>query len=151
MLGEIDRGSGALELDDQPAGRRPMQQAVEFRAWVSDAASHGDRHALRSRIEVRQNAKQQVAVEFGERLPDDLFQIEEFVGIGAGLDDAVIGFADDQQGAMRLNGAREMNLFPFAVRKIGFSERWGGQGMRRQLNPLGVPRYPTPCRRGRRG
>jgi hypothetical protein len=76
---------------------------------------------------VRENPKKQVAVEVSERNPDDPFQIEEFGGVGAGLDDAVIRFADNQQGTMRLNGAREMNLFPFAVRKIGFSERWGGE------------------------
>ena len=65
------------------------------------------------------------------------FRLRNVGGVGAGLDDAMIGFADDQQGAMRLNGAREMNLFPFAVRKIGFSERWGSERMQRQINPLG--------------
>ena len=95
------------------------------------------------------DTNQQIAIEIGERHADNLLQIEEFGSVGAGLDDAMIGFADDQQGAVGLNRAREMNLFPFAVRKIGFSERWGSERMQRQFRPLGFPRRPTPCLRGR--
>ena len=80
---------------------------------------------------------------------DDLPEVQKRAGVGAGLDDSVIGLADNQQRAVRLNGAREMNLFPFAVRKIGFSERWGSVGMQRQLSPLEFPRRPTPCHQGR--
>jgi hypothetical protein len=98
---------------------------------------------------MRKNPKQQIAVEFGERHSDNLSEIEKCTSVSAGLNHAVIGFADDQQRAMRLNRAREMNLFPFAIRKIGFSERWGSEGMQRQLSPLGFPRCPAPCRQGR--
>jgi len=98
---------------------------------------------------MRQDTNEQIAIEIGERHADNLLQIEEFGGIGAGLDDAMIGFADNQQGAVRLNRAREMNLFAFAVRKIGLSERRGSERMQRQFRPLGFPRRPTPCLRGR--
>jgi hypothetical protein len=98
---------------------------------------------------MRKNPQQEITVEFRERQPDDLPEIEEFSGIRAGLNHAMVGLADHQQRAMRLDGAREMDLFPFAVRKIGFSERWGSVGMQRQINPLEFPRVPSPCRRGR--
>ena len=96
-----------------------------------------------------EDTNQQIAIEIGERHADDLLQIEEFGGVGAGLDNTMIGFADDQQGAVGLNRAREMNLFAFAVRKIGRSERGGSERMQRQFRPLGFPRRPTPCLRGR--
>ena len=51
---------------------------------------------LRGWVEVRKNSDQQVAVEIGERHSVDLLQIEKFSGIGAGLNDTVIGLADDQ-------------------------------------------------------
>jgi hypothetical protein len=149
LFRQIDRGPGTLEFDDKAAGGRPMQQAVELRAGAADPAPDGDRHALGSRIQMRQNTKQQIAVELGERHPDYLLQVEKCRGVCTGLDDAVIWFADDQQRTVRLNRSREMNLFPFAVRKIGFSERWGSVRMRRQLNPLGFPRWRVPCHRDR--
>jgi len=46
LSGQVDRGPGAFEFDDQPARRRPMQQAVEFRARTADPTPHRDRHAL---------------------------------------------------------------------------------------------------------
>ena len=95
---------------------------------------------------------QQIAIEIGERHADDLLQIEEFRGVRAGLNDAMIGLTDNQQGAVGLNRAREMNLFPFAVRKISFSERWGSERVQRQIRPLGwFPRRPTPYLRDRNG
>jgi hypothetical protein len=93
---------------------------------------------------------QQIAIEIGKGHADDLLQIQKFGSVGAGLNDPMIGFADDQQSAVRLNRARKMNLFPFAVRKIGFSERGGSERMQRQFRPLEwFPRRPAPCLRGR--
>ena len=52
------------------------------------------------------DANQEIAVEIGERYTGDLLQIEEFGSVGAGLDNTMIRFADDQQGAVGLNRAR---------------------------------------------
>ncbi len=131
-----------------------MQQAIEFGRRAADPAAHRDRHALAGRflagsflagrflarrflaegilageVEMRQNAIQQIAVEFGERHSDHLPQTEEFRRVGARLNDSMIRLADDQQRAMRLDRAGEMDFFPFAVRKIGRSERWGSVRM----------------------
>ena len=126
-----------------------MQQPVVVCAGTSDAASHRDRHAFGGQIKVRKNPDQQIAIEIGQSHADDALQIEKLGGVGAGLDDLIVGFADDQQSPMRLNRSRKVNLFPLAVREIGFSERWGSDGMQRQINPLGFPRRPPPCLRGR--
>ena len=68
---------------------------------------------------------------------------------GPAIRDTVIWLADDQQGAVGLNRAREMDLFPFAVRKVGFSECWCSERVQRQLSPLGFPRRLALCRPGR--
>lgn len=94
--GQIDRRSGPLQLNDQPSFGRSMQKPVIIGAGASDPAAHCDRHSLRGWVEVRKNSDQQVAVEIGERHSVDLLQIEKFSGIGAGLNDTVIGLADDQ-------------------------------------------------------
>ena len=98
---------------------------------------------------MRQNTQQQIAIEVAQPHSKNLPKVQKCDCVGAGLDNFVIRFADNQQRTVRLNRACEMNLFPFAIRKIGFSERWGGVGMQRQLNPLGFPRCPTPYRQGR--
>ena len=39
--------------------------------------------------------------------------------VGARLNDEVVGLADDEQGAMRLDRSGKMNLLPLAIRQIG--------------------------------
>ena len=87
-----------------------MQQAIELRTGASNSATHCDRHSLRRRVEMWKDPNQQIAIDIGERHADDLLQIEEFGGVGAGLNDAMIGFADNQQGAVGLNRARKMKF-----------------------------------------
>ena len=58
----------------------------------------------------------QVAAYFGETTPDKVTrQAEKFRRIGADLDDVVVRLVHDQQGAMRLNRAGELNLLSFTV------------------------------------
>lgn len=55
--------------------------------------------------------------QLAQRPLDDSVATEEGAGVGAGLDDRVVGLPDSQQDAVRLNRAREMNLFALAIRK----------------------------------
>lgn len=106
-----------------------MHQTVVLRGGIADPAAHRDRHAFGGGIEMRQDLDQQIAVDLGERNAEHASEIQKFRGVGAGLDDAMIRLADDQKRAMRLDRAGEVDLFTFAIRKIGGPECGAARGM----------------------
>ena len=69
-------------------------------------------------VEMRENTKQQVAIDVGQRRSDHAvaLQIEKGGSVGACLDHDMIGFANQQERAMRLDRARQMDLLTFTIR-----------------------------------
>ena len=120
---------GALQLDHEPALRRPVQEPVERRAPRADVAADRDRDAVEPVAQVRADAPGEVARDGVEAAAEHPFaQAQELGRVGARLDDGVVGLADHQQRPVRLDRAREVDLLALAVREVRLAE--GGHGHR---------------------
>ncbi len=116
MHRQIDRGAGRFQLDHQPGAGWAVQQQVEGAFRLADMAAHGDRHGIRRVGQMRADHGCEIAAEIGKAAADQpAGNAEKRGGVGAGARDHQIGFAQQQQRAMRLDRAGQMDLLAFAV------------------------------------
>jgi hypothetical protein len=104
MAGEIDRGPGALQFNDNAAALGTVDQTIEGVERLSDVAPDAAWHFLQGIAKVGLELFREVAVDGIEPVADGSFrQTKEKFGVFAGLDDHMIGFPHQQDRAVRLN------------------------------------------------
>ena len=113
-----------------------MDRAVVSLLWTAEATAKCHRLRMQRSTEMRQDLQEQVAVELGQRTADDRIDVEKLGRVGAGLDDDVVRLLHDEQHAMRLNGACQMDLFTLANRKRRLPERGRRKRDGSQQTPL---------------
>ncbi len=123
MPGQVHRRPGALELDHQATRRQTMHESVEGDVRLAQRAAYAQRNRIEFGGQMRREARGEVARQFVEPPADGRrLQAEESRRVGARLDDGQVRFTDDQQRAMRLDRACEMDLLALAIGKIGLAE-----------------------------
>jgi hypothetical protein len=112
----IDSRSGALQFDDDFAALRSVQQRIQL-ATGAGGAAQSDRNRICRSAQMGLDLSPQIAAQFVRvQTSKRASQTKEGRRIGAFLNDAAIGFAQDQQCAMWLYRAREMDLLTLAIR-----------------------------------
>ena len=94
-----------------------MQKRIESIIGVAQMTPNDEGNVLAVFMRQMARALPKVAAKRAQLHSLKLFVCgKKLCGIGAGLQDHLIGFTNHQQRAMRLNGAREVDLLPFTVR-----------------------------------
>jgi hypothetical protein len=140
MPGKVDGRPCPFQLDNQSSLWRPMQQGVEIRHRLADLAANRQGNCTQGFVEPGPDALKQIAAQLIKR-PSKHFaiNIEELRSIRAGLNHDMVGFADHEQSAMRLNRPGQLDLFALAIGKIGFSKsRWRAITKRHAVKPPGI-------------
>ena len=88
MLVQIDAGTGALQLDHEPAVGRAMQQPVEFRGRIADPAAHRERDRVQRSSEgaARCASARSPSSSVERPLQHAAVEVEECGRVGARLD-----------------------------------------------------------------
>jgi hypothetical protein len=78
---------------------------------------------------IKPNEFREVAAQRLQRLAHEAFASTQKTGsVSAGLDDHQVGLTEQEQDAVGLNGAREMDLLALAIREIRAPKRWCRHG-----------------------
>jgi hypothetical protein len=94
-----------------------MQKRIESIVGITQMAPNDEWNVLAVVMGQMARALPEVAAKRAKLRSLKLFVCgKKLCDIGAGLQDRLIGFTNHQQRAMRLNGAREVDLLPFTVR-----------------------------------
>jgi len=97
-----------------------MQGAVERRIQPVHAAAHGRRDGVQPLMSMGPDQRHEVAAQVRQRRADHAVPTaQKGPGVGTGLDDDEIGLAQQKQGAVGLDGAREVDLLALAIGQIG--------------------------------
>jgi hypothetical protein len=101
-----------------------MQEALEYILAKTTADRMWDR--IQRIAQMRSDAIGKTRRKIGQTEAEDRsVERKEFVDVRACLYDDMVGLAEDEQNAMRLDGLSELDLFPLAIRKVGLPERRG--------------------------
>lgn len=139
MPGQIDGRSGPFQFDDQTTPRGAVQQAIVFGCRIADATANGPGNRVQRIVQMGLNPARQTLGESLQRAAEEVgVQPEKRCGIVADLHHGLIGFVDDQQRAVRLDGAGQVDLFALAVRQIRLTEGGWRGGWRGHFRALPV-------------
>jgi hypothetical protein len=106
-----------------------MDQAVESARRPADLASDAAGNFVQIVPQMRLQAFSEISRHVIQSLADDATpKSEKGGGVITALDDGLIRLPHQQQGAVRLNRASEMDRLSFAIRKVCLSE--GGRRVR---------------------
>ena len=103
-----------------------MQEGGEGARGIAEMAAQGDRDGLNAGAQVGTDAGPEISAErLGGRAQQVAGQAEKGGGLFAALHDDPIGFAQQQQGAIGLDGSGEVDLLPLAIGQVRRAEGGG--------------------------
>jgi len=112
-----------LELDDEAAARRLVQQRVERPLGIAQVTPHGDRNVA-GLADVTSNLLPQIAAKIAQMTPvRAIFYFEKVGGVCARLHHHAVALGDEKERAMRLDGASELNLLALTIGEVRGSKR----------------------------
>jgi hypothetical protein len=106
-----------FQLKDQAATVWAVDQTIEGSGRGADVTSNAARHVPQRIRHMLVQLLGQIGVERIKAKAEDVtLQSKKRSSVFTGLDDDAIRLSDKQEGSVRLNGAREMDLLAFAIR-----------------------------------